>query len=83
MDKIYVRNLQIKGDNINVSINNVEVIELTFLFLVKVFYYLYYKVKIMIDLIRFDKSLVKIEKNYQKFIIYMVMEDYDKWKVLF
>lgn len=83
MDKIYVRNLQIKDDNINVSINNVEVIELTFLFLVKVFYYLYYKVKIMIDLIRFDKSLVKIEKNYQKFIIYMVMEDYDKWKVLF
>lgn len=80
MDKIYARNPQIKDDNTNASTNNVEVTELTLLLPAKAFYHLHYKVKIMTDLIRSDKSLAKTEKNHQKSIIYMVMEDHDKWK---
>lgn len=52
-------------------INNVEVTELTLLLLVKAFYHLHYKVKVMTNLIRSDKSLAKTEENHQKSIIYL------------
>ena len=70
MFKIYARNPQMKDDNTNAIINHVKVTELTPLLQVKVFYYPHYKVKVMINLIRSDKSLAQTEKSSEVYYLY-------------
>ena len=54
----------------NAIINHVKVTELTPLLRVKVFYYPHYKVKVMTNLIRSDKSLAQTEKSSEVYYLY-------------